>query len=64
MMVVEGSEAEVEEIPFREGNDTFDFTETGVATNTFPFTPYGKLIYDVWQSPKTDLIFLGHTQGA
>ncbi|HDR8100111.1 TPA: GntR family transcriptional regulator, partial [Bacillus cereus] len=32
MMDVEGSETEVEEIPFREGNYTFDFTQTGVDT--------------------------------
>ncbi|MEB9907810.1 PLP-dependent aminotransferase family protein [Bacillus anthracis] len=63
MMDVEGSEAEVEEIPFREGNYTFDFTQTGVDTNTFPFTTYRKLINDVWQPHNNDLLFLGHPQG-
>ncbi|KAB7635831.1 PLP-dependent aminotransferase family protein [Bacillus sp. B3-WWTP-C-10-D-3] len=63
MMDVEGSEAEVEEIPFREGNYTFDFTQTGVDTNTFPFTTYCKLINDVWQPHNNDLLFLGHPQG-
>ncbi|MGF9871461.1 PLP-dependent aminotransferase family protein [Bacillus tropicus] len=63
MMDVEGSEAEVEEIPFREGNYTFDFTQTGVDTNTFPFTTYRKLINDVWQPRNNELLFLGHPQG-
>ncbi|EEM73335.1 MULTISPECIES: PLP-dependent aminotransferase family protein [Bacillus cereus group] len=63
MMDVEGSETEVEEIPFREGNYTFDFTQTGVDTNTFPFTTYRKLINDVWQPHNNDLLFLGHPQG-
>ncbi|WP_346988601.1 PLP-dependent aminotransferase family protein [Bacillus sp. SW7] len=63
MMDIEGSEAEVEEIPFREGNYTFDFTQTGVDTNTFPFTTYRKLINDVWQPHNNDLLFLGHPQG-
>ncbi|HDR6276026.1 MocR-like pyridoxine biosynthesis transcription factor PdxR [Bacillus cereus] len=63
MMDVEGSETEVEEIPFREGNYTFDFTQTGVDTNTFPFTTYRKLINDVWEPHNNDLLFLGHPQG-
>ncbi len=63
MMDVEGSETEVEEIPFREGNYTFDFTQIGVDTNTFPFTTYRKLINDVWQPHNNDLLFLGHPQG-
>ncbi|HDR3651079.1 PLP-dependent aminotransferase family protein [Bacillus sp. SM-B1] len=63
MMDVEGSEVEVEEIPFREGNYTFDFTQTGVDTNTFPFTTYRKLINDVWQPHNNELLFLGHPQG-
>ncbi|WP_242267115.1 PLP-dependent aminotransferase family protein [Bacillus cereus group sp. BfR-BA-01518] len=63
MMDIEGSETEVEEIPFREGNYTFDFTQTGVDTNTFPFTTYRKLINDVWQPHNNDLLFLGHPQG-
>ncbi|ACK89214.1 PLP-dependent aminotransferase family protein [Bacillus cereus] len=63
MMDVEGSEAEVEEIPFREGNYTFDFTQTGVDTNTFPFTTYRKFINDVWQPRNNELFFLGHPQG-
>ncbi|AJG75794.1 PLP-dependent aminotransferase family protein [Bacillus cereus] len=63
MMDVEGSEAEVEEIPFREGNYTFDFTQTGVDTNTFPFTTYRKFINDVWQPRNNELLFLGHPQG-
>ncbi|MFB5577928.1 MocR-like pyridoxine biosynthesis transcription factor PdxR [Bacillus cereus] len=63
MMDVEGSEAEVEEIPFREGSYTFDFTQTGVDTNTFPFTTYRKFINDVWQPRNNELLFLGHPQG-
>ncbi|MGG0290195.1 PLP-dependent aminotransferase family protein [Bacillus pacificus] len=63
MIDVEGSEAKVEEVPFREENYTFDFTQTGVDTNTFPFTMYRKLINDVWQPHNNDLLFLGHPQG-
>ncbi|PFC84593.1 GntR family transcriptional regulator [Bacillus anthracis] len=63
MIYVEGSEAEVEEIPFREENYKFDFTQTGVDTKTFPFTMYRKLINDVWQPHNNELLFLGHPQG-
>ncbi|MES5848383.1 MULTISPECIES: PLP-dependent aminotransferase family protein [unclassified Bacillus cereus group] len=63
MIDVEGSEAKVEEVPFREENYTFDFTQTGVDTNTFPFTTYRKLINDVWQPHNNELLFLGHPQG-
>ncbi|MGE1108739.1 PLP-dependent aminotransferase family protein [Bacillus wiedmannii] len=63
MIYVEGSEAKVEEVPFREENYTFDFTQTGVDTNTFPFTTYRKLINDVWQPHNNELLFLGHPQG-
>jgi len=63
MIYVEGSEVKVEEVPFREENYTFDFTQTGVDTNTFPFTMYRKLINDVWQPHNNELLFLGHPQG-
>lgn len=63
MIYVEGSDAKVEEVPFREENYKFDFTQTGVDTNTFPFTMYRKLINDVWQPHNNDLLFLGHPQG-
>ncbi|MGH0554868.1 PLP-dependent aminotransferase family protein [Bacillus pretiosus] len=63
MIYVEGSEAKVEEVPFREENYKFDFTQTGVDTNTFPFTTYRKLINDVWQPHNNELLFLGHPQG-
>ncbi|ENB9403560.1 MULTISPECIES: PLP-dependent aminotransferase family protein [Bacillus] len=63
MIDVEGSEAKVEEVSFREENYTFDFTQTGVDTNTFPFTTYRKLINDVWQPHNNELLFLGHPQG-
>ncbi|WP_341518582.1 PLP-dependent aminotransferase family protein [Bacillus paramobilis] len=63
MIYVEGSEEKVEEVPFREENYTFDFTQTGVDTNTFPFTTYRKLINDVWQPHNNELLFLGHPQG-
>lgn len=63
MIYVEGSEAEVEEVPFRKENYKFDFTQTGVDTNTFPFTMYRKLINDVWQPHNNELLFLGHPQG-
>ncbi len=32
MIYVEGSDAKVKEVPFREGNYKFDFTQTGVDT--------------------------------
>ncbi|MGE1126988.1 PLP-dependent aminotransferase family protein [Bacillus wiedmannii] len=63
MIYVEGSEAKVEEISFREENYKFDFTQTGVDTDTFPFTMYRKLINDVWQPHNNELLFLGHPQG-
>ncbi|MGH1259266.1 MULTISPECIES: PLP-dependent aminotransferase family protein [Bacillus] len=63
MIYVEGSEAKVEEVSFREENYTFDFTQTGVDTDTFPFTTYRKLINDVWQPHNNELLFLGHPQG-
>ncbi|EJS64038.1 MULTISPECIES: PLP-dependent aminotransferase family protein [Bacillus] len=63
MIYVEGSEAKVEEVSFREENYKFDFTQTGVDTDTFPFTTYRKLINDVWQPHNNELLFLGHSQG-
>lgn len=63
MIYVEGSEAKVEEVSFREENYTFDFTQTGVDTDTFPFTTYRKLINDVWEPHNNELLFLGHPQG-
>ncbi|PFA48826.1 GntR family transcriptional regulator [Bacillus anthracis] len=63
MIYIEGSDAKVEEVPFREENYTFDFTQTGVDTKTFPFTMYRKLINDVWQPHNNELLFLGHPQG-
>ncbi|MCW1242095.1 MULTISPECIES: MocR-like pyridoxine biosynthesis transcription factor PdxR [Bacillus] len=63
MIYVEGSEAKVEEVSFREENYTFDFTQTGVDMDTFPFTMYRKLINDVWQPHNNELLFLGHPQG-
>ena len=63
MIYVEGSEAKVEEVSFREENYKFDFTQTGVDTDTFPFTTYRKLINDVWQPHNNELLFLGHPQG-
>ncbi|PDY91532.1 GntR family transcriptional regulator [Bacillus anthracis] len=63
MIYVEGSDAKVKEVPFREGNYKFDFTQTGVDTKSFPFTMYRKLINDVWQPHNNELLFLGHPQG-
>ncbi|PEJ40907.1 PLP-dependent aminotransferase family protein [Bacillus wiedmannii] len=63
MIYVEGSEAKVEEVSFREEDYKFDFTQTGVDTDTFPFTTYRKLINDVWQPHNNELLFLGHSQG-
>ncbi|KMN46216.1 MocR-like pyridoxine biosynthesis transcription factor PdxR [Bacillus paramycoides] len=63
MISVEGSEERIGEVPFQEKNYKFDFTQTGVDTNTFPFTMYRKLINDVWQPHNNDLLFLGHPQG-
>ncbi|HDR3493675.1 MULTISPECIES: MocR-like pyridoxine biosynthesis transcription factor PdxR [Bacillus] len=63
MIYVERSEAKVEEVSFREENYKFDFTQTGVDTDTFPFTTYRKLINDVWQPHNNELLFLGHPQG-
>ncbi|MBJ8084005.1 PLP-dependent aminotransferase family protein [Bacillus cereus group sp. N14] len=63
MIYVERSEAKVEEVSFQEENYKFDFTQTGVDTDTFPFTTYRKLINDVWQPHNNELLFLGHPQG-
>ncbi|MGH0593867.1 PLP-dependent aminotransferase family protein [Bacillus pretiosus] len=63
MIYVEGSEVKVEEVSFWEENYKFDFTQTGVDTDTFPFTTYRKLINDVWQPHNNELLFLGHPQG-
>lgn len=63
MIYVERSEAKVGEVSFREENYKFDFTQTGVDTDTFPFTTYRKLINDVWQPHNNELLFLGHPQG-
>ncbi|MDA1838713.1 PLP-dependent aminotransferase family protein [Bacillus cereus group sp. BY17LC] len=63
MIYAEGSDVKVEEVPFREENYKFDFTQTGVDTKTFPFTMYRKLINDVWQPHNNELLFLGHPQG-
>ncbi|MGE7858689.1 MULTISPECIES: MocR-like pyridoxine biosynthesis transcription factor PdxR [Bacillus] len=63
MIHVEGSEDRIEEVSFLERDYTFDFTQTGVDTNTFPFNMYRKLINDVWQPHNNELLFLGHPQG-
>lgn len=63
MIRVEGSEDRIEEVSFLERDYTFDFTQTGVDTNTFPFNMYRKLINDVWQPHNNELLFLGHPQG-
>ncbi|MDH4424792.1 MULTISPECIES: PLP-dependent aminotransferase family protein [Bacillus] len=63
MIHVEGSEDRIAEISFRERDYIFDFTQTGVDTNTFPFNMYRKLINDVWQPHNNELLFLGHPQG-
>ncbi|MGE6540278.1 PLP-dependent aminotransferase family protein [Bacillus luti] len=63
MIYVEGSEDRIEEVSFLERDYTFDFTQTGVDTNTFPFNMYRKLINDVWQPHNNELLFLGHPQG-
>lgn len=60
---VEGSEERIEEVPFQERDYEFDFTQTGVDANTFPFNMYRKLINDVWQPHNKELLFLGHPQG-
>ena len=41
----------------------FDFTQTGVDTNAFPFNIYRKITNEVWQPQNKDLLFLGHPQG-
>ncbi|CAM4217877.1 GntR family transcriptional regulator [Bacillus luti] len=63
MIHVEGGEDRIEEVSFLERDYTFDFTQTGVDTNTFPFNMYRKLINDVWQPHNNELLFLGHPQG-
>jgi len=63
MIHVEGSEEVIGEAPFQDKEYKFDFTQTGVDTNTFPFHVYRKITNEVWQFENKDLLFLGHPQG-
>lgn len=63
MVHVEENEERIEEVPFQERDYKFDFTQTGVDTNAFPFNMYRKIINDVWQPHNNELLFLGHPQG-
>ncbi|MGE6591888.1 PLP-dependent aminotransferase family protein [Bacillus mycoides] len=63
MIHVEGSEEVIGEAPFQDKEYKFDFTQTGVDTNTFPFHVYRKITNEVWQLENKELLFLGHPQG-
>lgn len=63
MVHVEENEERIEEVSFQERDYKFDFTQTGVDTNAFPFNMYRKIINDVWQPHNNELLFLGHPQG-
>ncbi|MGG3522084.1 PLP-dependent aminotransferase family protein [Bacillus pseudomycoides] len=53
----------VKEVLHREQKYKYDFTQTGVDVNAFPFSVYRKISYEVWQLENKDLFFLGHPQG-
>ncbi|PEC57785.1 GntR family transcriptional regulator, partial [Bacillus wiedmannii] len=63
MVHVEDSEERIEEVPFQEKRYKFDFTQTGIDTNAFPFNMYRKIVNEVWQPHNNELLFLGHPQG-
>ncbi|CAM4180545.1 GntR family transcriptional regulator [Bacillus manliponensis] len=53
----------VKEVSYREPKYKYDFTQTGVDANSFPFSVYRKISNEVWQLENKDLLFLGHPQG-
>ncbi|KFN01245.1 PLP-dependent aminotransferase family protein [Bacillus clarus] len=63
MIHVEGIEEVIKEVPFQERHYKFDFTQTGVAVDAFPFNIYRKITNEVWQLENKELLFLGHPQG-
>ena len=63
MAHVEDSGERIEEVPFQEKSYKFDFTQTGIDTNAFPFNMYRKIVNEIWQPHNNELLFLGHPQG-
>ncbi|MDM5187052.1 PLP-dependent aminotransferase family protein [Bacillus sp. DX4.1] len=63
MMRAMEKEESVREIPYRKQEYKFDFTQTGVDANSFPFSIYRKITNEVWQLENKELLFLGHPQG-
>lgn len=56
MVHVEDSEERIEEVPFQEKCYKFDFTQTGIDTNAFPFNMYRKIVNEVWQLHNNELL--------
>ena len=62
MVHIEDSGDRIEEVPFQEKSYKFDFTQTGIDTNAFPFNMYRKIVNEIWRD-NNELLFLGHPQG-
>ena len=56
MVHVEDSEERIEEVLFQEKSYKFDFTQTGIDTNAFPFNMYRKIVNEVWQPYNNELL--------
>ena len=63
MVHIEDSGDRIEEVPFQEKSYKFDFTQTGIDINAFPFNMYRKIVNEIWQPHNNELLFLGHPQG-
>ncbi|KEK23314.1 PLP-dependent aminotransferase family protein [Bacillus gaemokensis] len=63
MIHAKDKEEFVKEVAFRERKYKYDFTQTGVDADSFPFTVYRKITNEVWQLENKELLFLGHPQG-
>ena len=57
MVHIEDSGDRIEEVPFQEKSYKFDFTQTGIDTNAFPFNMYRKIVNEIWQPHITNFSF-------
>ncbi|RZT21652.1 PLP-dependent aminotransferase family protein [Fictibacillus sp. BK138] len=53
----------VKEKTYRDRTYTFDFTNTGIEGNAFPFSVYRKIVGEVIRTENKELLLLGHPQG-
>jgi GntR family transcriptional regulator / MocR family aminotransferase len=63
LITVESPLPYVEEKSYRNQDFTYDFTNTGIDTEAFPFGIYRKLSNDVLRKDNEKVLLLGHPQG-